>query len=106
MMYERGQSAFKINVLHILARIFPEIKCGSRKRFAKELKSLLQKILETLNGIKIKQCIREGLLTLMPCLFTGPKMFWLVQIFCAIQKDDLQSLKLVFVTAQKFLKRH
>ena len=28
------------------------------------------------------------------------------QTFCARQKDDLQSVKLVFVPAQKFLKRH
>ena len=28
------------------------------------------------------------------------------QTFCAIQKDDLHSVKLVFVSAQKFLKRH
>ena len=28
------------------------------------------------------------------------------QTFCARQKDDLHSVKLVFVPAQKFLKRH
>ena len=28
------------------------------------------------------------------------------QTFCARQKDDLHSVKLVFVLAQKFLKRH
>ena len=28
------------------------------------------------------------------------------QSFCAIQKDDLHSVKLVFVPTQKFLKRH
>ena len=28
------------------------------------------------------------------------------QTFCARQKDDLRSLKLVFVPEQKFLKRH
>ena len=28
------------------------------------------------------------------------------QVFCARQKDDLHSVKLVFVSAQKFLKRH
>ena len=59
----------------------------------------------------------------MPCPFTGPKMFglvkfffvpdqnfiyilWQSQKFCARQKDDLHSVKLVFVPAQKFLKRH
>ena len=29
-----------------------------------------------------------------------------LQTFCARQKDDLHSVKLVFVPAQKFLKRH
>ena len=29
-----------------------------------------------------------------------------LQTFCARQKDDLHSVKLVFVLAQKFLKRH
>ena len=60
---------------------------------------------------------------LMPCPFTGPKMFCAgpnffepaqkfiyilcqSQTFCARQKDDLHSVKLVFVPAQKFLKRH
>ena len=52
----------------------------------------------------------------MPCPFTGPKMFWAgpnflyktknLFTFCARQKDDLHSVKLVFVLAQKFLKRH
>ena len=39
-------------------------------------------------------------------LLQVPKCFGLVQIFCARQKDDLHSVKLVFVPAQKFLKRH
>ena len=54
---------------------------------------------------------------LMPCPFTVPKMFCTnflshiyilcqSQTFCAIQKDDLHSVKLVFVPAQKILKRH
>ena len=60
---------------------------------------------------------------LLPCPFTGPKMFWagpnfLCQtknlfIYCGShkhfvpdKKDDLHSVKLVFVPAQKFLKRH
>ena len=56
---------------------------------------------------------------IMPCPFTGLKMFGLVQIFCARpkiylhfvavtkrQKDDLHSIELVFVLARKFLKRH
>jgi hypothetical protein len=30
----------------------------------------------------------------------------LSQTFCAGQKDDLHSVKLIFVPAQKFLKRH
>ena len=56
----------------------------------------------------------------MPCPFTGPKMFCASpnvlchtknllcqsQKFCARTKDDLHSVKLVFVLAQKFLKRH
>jgi hypothetical protein len=59
----------------------------------------------------------------MPCPFTGPKMFWAgpnfflpdqrfiyiawqSQTFCARQKDNLHSVKLVFVQAQKFMKRH
>ena len=59
----------------------------------------------------------------MPCPFTGPKMFWagpnfLCQTknlftycgshkhFVPEKKDDLHSVKLVFVPAQKFLKRH
>ena len=59
----------------------------------------------------------------MPCPFTGPKMFWAgpnffvpdqkfiyilwqSQTFCARQKDDLHSVKFVFVSAQKVLKRH
>ena len=59
----------------------------------------------------------------MPCPFPGPKMFWAgpislcltekfiyilwqSQTFCARQKGDLHSVKLVFVLAQKFLKRH
>ena len=46
----------------------------------------------------------------MPCPFTGPQMFWAgpsfiknvftlweSQTFCARQKDDLRSVKLVFV---------
>ena len=58
----------------------------------------------------------------MPCPFKGPKMFWAganflcqskkiiyilwqLQKFCARQKDDLHSVKLVFVPVQKFLKR-
>ena len=62
--------------------------------------------------------------SLMPCPFTGPKMFWAgpnvlcqtknlftyllwqSQTFCARQKDHLHSVKLVFVPTQKFLKRH
>ena len=46
-------------------------------------------------------------------VFTGPKFFvpdlkfiyilWQSQTFCARQKDDFQSVKLVFVPAQKFL---
>ena len=53
---------------------------------------------------------------LMPCPFTGPKMFWagpnfLCQIknlftYCARQKDNLHSVKLFFVPAQKFLMKH
>ena len=31
---------------------------------------------------------------------------WQSQTFCARQKDDLHSVKLVFVAAQKVLKRH
>ena len=31
---------------------------------------------------------------------------WQSQTFCARQKDDLHSVKLIFVPAQKFLKRH
>ena len=49
-------------------------------------------------------------ITVMPCPFTGPKMFWAGPIFLcqtnARQKDDLHSVKLVFLLAQKFLKRH
>ena len=58
----------------------------------------------------------------MPCPFTGPKIFWAgpnffvpdqksiyillkSQTFCARLKDDLYSVKLVFVPTQKFLKR-
>ena len=33
-------------------------------------------------------------------------ILWQSQTFCARQKDDLHSVKLVFVSAQKFLKRH
>ena len=33
-------------------------------------------------------------------------ILWQSQKFCARQKDDLHSVKLVFVSAQKFLKRH
>ena len=33
-------------------------------------------------------------------------ILWQSQNFCARQKDDLHSVKLVFVPAQKFLKRH
>ena len=33
-------------------------------------------------------------------------ILWQSQTFCARQKDDLRSVKLVFVPAQKFLKRH
>ena len=60
---------------------------------------------------------------LMPWPFTGRKMVWAganffapdqkfiyilwqSQTFFARQKDDLHSVKLVFVPAQKFLKRH
>ena len=62
-------------------------------------------------------------LKLMPGPFTGPKMFWAgsnflcqtknfiyllcqLQTFCARHKDDLHSVKLVFVLAQKSIKRH
>ena len=64
----------------------------------------------------------SGLKKIMPCPLTGPKMFCAgpnflsqpknlftycaSQRFCARQKDDLHSVKLVFVPAQKFLKRH
>ena len=58
----------------------------------------------------------------MPCPFTVPKMFWASpnflcqtkpfisilwqsQTFCARQNDDLNSVKLIFVAAQKSLKR-
>ena len=47
---------------------------------------------------------------LMPCPFTCPKMFWVGQnvlcqikdlvTFCARQKDNLHSVKLVFVVAR------
>ena len=33
-------------------------------------------------------------------------ILWQLQTFCARQKDDLHSVKLIFVPAQKFLKRH
>ena len=33
-------------------------------------------------------------------------ILWQSQTFCARQKDDLHSVKLVFVLAQKILKRH
>ena len=33
-------------------------------------------------------------------------ILWQSQKFCSRQKDDLHSVKLVFVPAQKFLKRH
>ena len=33
-------------------------------------------------------------------------ILWQSQTFCARLKDDLHSVKLVFVLAQKFLKRH
>ena len=33
-------------------------------------------------------------------------ILWQSQTFCARQKDDLNSVKLVFVPAQKVLKRH
>ena len=33
-------------------------------------------------------------------------ILWQSQTFCARQKDDLHSVKLVFVLAQKFLRRH
>ena len=33
-------------------------------------------------------------------------ILWQSQTFCARQKDDMHSVKLVFVPAQKFLKRH
>ena len=39
-------------------------------------------------------------------LLQAPKCFVLVQFFCARQKDDLHSVKLVFVPAQKVLKRN
>ena len=43
-------------------------------------------------------------------IFVADKKFvyilWQSQTFCAGQKDDLHSVKLVFVPAQKFLKRH
>ena len=52
----------------------------------------------------------------MPCPFTDPKTFWAdpnilhqtknLFTFCARQKDDLHSVKVVFVLAPKFLKRH
>ena len=59
----------------------------------------------------------------MPVPFTGPKMFCAArfvfvsdqkyiyilcqsQTVCARPKDDLHSVKLFFVLAQKFLKRH
>ena len=62
--------------------------------------------------------------TLMPCPLTGLKMFWAgpnflcqtkniltyvlwqSQTFCARQKDDLHSVKLVFAPSQKFLEGH
>ena len=63
------------------------------------------------------------LMIIMPCPFTGPKMFWAGPIFlfqtknlftyCGShkyfvpdKKDDLHSVKLIFVPVQKFLKRH
>ena len=63
-----------------------------------------------------------GSYILMPCPFTGPKLFWAgpnffapdqkfvyilwqSQTFCVRQKDDLYSAKLVFAPAQMFLKR-
>ena len=37
---------------------------------------------------------------------TSHALLWQPQSFCARQKDDLHSVKLVFVPLQKFLKRH
>ena len=58
----------------------------------------------------------KNLIAFMPCPFTGPKMFWAspnflcqtkkLSTYCGRQKDDLHSVKFVFVPAQKFLKRH
>ena len=53
----------------------------------------------------------SALSSLMPCPFTGPKMFWAgpnfiyilwqSQTFCARQKDDLHSVKLFFFAGTK-----
>ena len=69
-----------------------------------------------------KRC-RISVKSLMSCPFTGPKMFWAGPSFlCETKdlftycgshkhflldkKDDLHSVKLVFVPVQQFLKRH
>ena len=66
---------------------------------------------------------KGSLVSFLPCPFTGPKMFWAgpnflhqtkkniyilwqSQTFSARQKDDLHSVKLVYVPAQKVLKWH
>ena len=56
--------------------------------------------------------------SIMPCSFAGPKIIWVdprcvgpkiyyilcqSQTFCARQRDDLHSVKLVFLLAQNFL---
>ena len=69
---------------------------------------LLSKMINEQGG-KLRAGWKENLKNLSEhalLLGTSEYVLWQSQTFCARQKDDLHSVKLVFVTAQKFLKRH
>ena len=79
-------------------------------------KAELASIVAKIEADEVSSQDLKGIRRLMPCPFTCPKMFCASPNFlchtkklftyCASTKDDLHSVKLVFVLAQKFLKRH
>ena len=85
---------------HIIVFMF-----GSKKHKFGEVWTSLDKFGRKKSEMNKKSLEKQKILDFCLVLLQVPKCFGLVQTFCARQKDDLHSVKLVFVAAQKFLKR-
>ena len=98
------KTPLQINSQKYFGRNFSKIQFGWTQRFVTSMRKTANAKF-VFNPVWFKEVSTCTYTYALP-FYRSQNVLWQSQTFCARQKDDFHSVKLVFVPAQKFLKRH